>query len=409
METATTPAIIRHPAFSAAVKTAQFFSATGRGRSTLEWYTAVSLQSHGDGLTVSAGCIDQTARITIGGEFPPISAMIGGEMAKLVARDGGGGVTISADDSGVERLTIGGATIPTAGPAEERHSVDPPTGEIRTYLIPWASWVAAENAAAATDTESSRYALGCVLLDSADGRGVFVGTDGCRLHAVATPVSPHGAAGTTLIRAAVFYRIRKAAETLARAVTGQTGKKLAATLAETAVTVQTDGHGRQVFSWSIGDVHLTAGEMECQGRFPGWRDVIPNRPAADTATFHGPTLRAQIVAAAAVTHEQDKGVRFTGGGGVDPFISAGKQGGHRGEYCAPLEGDIPVRMNVKLDPRFLVEAIDAAAAVAPGAPLAVEFVSGCQLSAVIYRAGGGLTPSGGNMGLTVVVMPLAAD
>jgi hypothetical protein len=408
METINAPATIRHPAFTAAVKAAQLFSATGRGRSALEWYTAVSLQSCVDGLTVSAGCIDQTARITIGGEFPPISAMIGGDVAKLVARDGGGGVTISADDSGAERLTIGGATVPTAGPAEERHSVDAPTGETRTYLIPWASWVAAESAAAATDTESVRYALGCVLLDCADGRGVFVGTDGRRLHAVSTPVSVHGADGTALIRESVIYRIRKAAETLARAVTGQTGKKLAATLADTAVTVQTDG-ARQVFSWSIGDVHLTAGEMECQGRFPRWRDVVKDNPDAGTATFDGATLRAQVVAAAAVTHEADKGVRFAGGGGVDATISAGKPGGYSGEYCAPLAGDTPVRMNVSLDPRFMVDAIDAAAAVAPGALLAVEFVSGCPLSPVIYRVAGGLTPPAGEMGLTVVIMPLAAD
>ena len=244
--------------------------------------------------------------------------------------------------------------------------------------------------------------MGCVRVEIASGRAAWVGTDGRRLHYLSTPADGGGA--NLLIHAGVFARVVKAVETIGRAIVGAGGRKLRDSLDRTSLTITTNGTSLAI-SWSMGGTTLTVATQECQGRFPRWRDVFPNRPAELVATFNAEALREEIVAAARVTTEQTKGVVFDSRG-ESATISAGKgESTHKAPLLSAGE-PVPAGFYIRLDPRFLVEAIDAGE-VAPGYGVSVAVTD--YQSAAIIRRGAGEKATGDETGFAACIMPLAID
>jgi DNA polymerase III sliding clamp (beta) subunit (PCNA family) len=395
------PKTIVHKSLSAAVKAAGLFSA--RGRCAKPVLQSINVQSGNGILIIEAGDTSHSVKIALPTDdtSDQLAIQLDVEAARAVSLFSGNTVDVIRDERGARSISAGGVTMPANGDPAELCRLTPPSGETRTVSIPWRAWVATESAIEpATDKESSRYALGAVLLQTANGRGFFIGTDGQRLHAMSAPVQ--GDEGTVLITGSIWGKVRKCVKAVARSTTGLTERKLAAALADTAVSVTTDGFMLSIV-WTDGGATVTVTTGELQGRFPRWKDVFPRRPDAIKCTFDGPTLRREVSAAGAVTTAQTKAVTFRRDSlGAPAELSAV---GIRGaSFAGPLSGDVPAGVRVGLDPRFVVDMIDAAGAVLPGAPLVVETTD--KLGAVIAMVGAGLDAAGDDYGLAAVIMPL---
>ena len=407
METATIiapPQTIVHNSIGAAVKAAGIFASRSK-RAPAKW-KSINVTSGAGSLTTESGSTDHSCRIDILSEdtADTLTIQLDPAAAGAVARFSGDTLHITRSETGSLSVGIGGAILPANGDPAELLRLSPPSGEMRTVSMPWRAWCAVESAIVpATDLDSSRYALGAVLVQTAGGRGVFVGCDGHRLHALSAPV--RGDDGESLIMGSVWGKLRKAVETVARSTTGLTGRKLAAALADTAVSVTTDGTRLRIL-WTDGAATVTVTTAELQGRFPRWKDVFPRRPDALKCTFDGATLRREVRDAAAVTTEQNKAVTFRRDSlGAPAELTAIGAGG--ASFSGPLSGDVPAGVRVGLDPRFVQDMIDSAAAVLPGAPLMVETTD--KLSAVVATVGAGLDAAGDDYGFAACVMPLGVE
>jgi DNA polymerase-3 subunit beta len=401
---------IGHKSLSAAVKAAGIFSS--RNKRAPDRLKCINVTSGAALLTVESGTTDHSCRVAIPSSdtADPVSIQLDETAAAAVARFDGYRLHIIRGEMGSLSVGVGGSTLPANGNPDDLLRLPPPTGETRAVSIPWRAWVATESAIEpATDSESSRYALGAVMLQTANGRGFFIGTDGRRLHAMSAPV--RGNDGTVLITGSLWGKVRKCVETVARSTTGLTGRKLAAALADTAVSVTPDGSALSIV-WTDGSATVTVTAPELQGRFPRWKDVFPCRPDALRCTFDGPTLRREIRAAAVVTTEQTKAVTFRRDSmGAPAELSAVGIGG--ASFSGPLSGEVPAGVRVGLDPRFVQDMLDAAGAVLPCTSLTVETVRGLsavdRIQAVVATVGAGLDATGDEYGFAAVIMPLGTE
>ena len=113
----------------------------------------------------------------------------------------------------------------------------------------------------ATDNESSRYALGGVLLEMSDNHIIAVGTDGRRMAKMEGPATAHAGHQTTDQPAIVPTR----ALTLIERAIGDVGE------------VKIASRGNDLL---VHNDRLTLYTRLVEGRFPRWRDVLPKRPDA---------------------------------------------------------------------------------------------------------------------------------
>ena len=184
----------------------------------------------------------------------------------------------------------------------------------------------------ATDNESSRYALGAVLVEVLGGDCSFVATDGRRLSHVRVEHDQAVDDGTALVPARVLASLASVAARHDDAVQLEaTDNEFVATLPGCTVTA------RQI-----------------QGRFPRWRDVLPTdrEGAIETVVDRG-ELMAATRAAAIVTSEQSKGVDFTFGDSGVTLHGQSSEYGTSDVTIDVVSGGKPVR--IKLDPVFVVE------------------------------------------------------
>lgn len=223
----------------------------------------------------------------------------------------------------------------------------------------------------ATDQESSRFALGAVLVEVKDGTATLVATDGRRLSAVEVETDQAVDDSTTLIPA-------RAVRLMAALATGTEGSvQLEATKAEVVCT--TDG------------ATVTARLVE--GRFPRWRDVFPSREIQASA-LPVRDLEAATRAAAVCTSEQSKGVAYTFASDGLTLRSKSAEAGQATVTCElPTCGHATT---VKLDPRFVLDFV--AGLDADDEPF-VEVEAGGPSDAVQLRCGD----------VKGVIMPLAED
>ena len=188
----------------------------------------------------------------------------------------------------------------------------------------------------ATDTESSRYALGGVLLEFEDSKVTGVGTDGRRLAKMETPVTAVGGYKGTDSMTIVPS---KSMQLIDRALVG-----------DAEATVQIVARSNDVL---IRSANATIYSRLVDGRFPKWRDVIPSkRDGADIEMSVGPVLSA-VRQASIVSSDESRGIDFTfGNGSLVLSGNTAEVGQSRVELPISYDGDDIV---LSLDHRFVGE------------------------------------------------------
>ena len=187
----------------------------------------------------------------------------------------------------------------------------------------------------ATDTESSRYALGGVLLEMESEKIIAVGTDGRRLAKMEGPAQTVGqqSAGETMT--IVPSRSMQLVE---RALTD----------GDAEVRLATRGNDFLVSSPTV-----TIVSRLVEGRFPRWRDVLPVRPDAINIDMAVGPLHAALRQAAIVTSGESRGIDFSFGHGS--LVLAGLTadvGESHVELPIPYEGQ---DITLCLDHRFVTD------------------------------------------------------
>ena len=185
----------------------------------------------------------------------------------------------------------------------------------------------------ATDNESSRYALGGVLLELTGDKITAVATDGRRLAKQEGPVRSVGGhesgEGMTIIPT-------RAMQILERALADNDGDiQLAAR--ENDVLVKS---GR-----------ATIYSRLVEGRYPKWRDVFPRRDDVVKIELTVGPFYAAVRQAAIVTSEERRGVEFTFGEGKVVLSGHGAEYGES-RIELPIAYDGPP-LPVGLDPRYV--------------------------------------------------------
>ncbi len=237
----------------------------------------------------------------------------------------------------------------------------------------------------ATDNESSRYALGGVLIEQQKGDVAFVATDGRRLHVAYADIDQAVDDASAVVPAHAML-------TLARLAKVAADEAVQLTLAGNEVIADMDG--------------VTVWARLLEGRFPRWQDVIPKdvRPEFGTGTdkvFRAPPAHAEVTAgellaavrqASIVVNETSRGVQFTF---VPNGLELTARSADYGESTVTAELSVAgIKATVRLDPSFVAGWLRG---VDPGATIEV-FATNAE-SAVVMRHDDCLA----------VVMPLAAD
>ncbi len=187
----------------------------------------------------------------------------------------------------------------------------------------------------ATDAESSRYALGGVLLEMADDKIIAVATDGRRLAKMEGPaisVGEHSSAETMTIVPS------RAMQLMDRALTESD--------AEIKVAVRAN-------DILVKSQRATIYSRLVDGRFPKWREVFPNRQVSTRFEVSVGPLYSAVRQAAIVSSEESRGVDFTFGEGS--LVMAGltaEIGQSRVELPIPYTGEL---ITVTLDHRYVAD------------------------------------------------------
>ena len=182
----------------------------------------------------------------------------------------------------------------------------------------------------ATDCESSRYALGAVLIEVKGGNPTWVATDGRRLACVETETDQAVDDRQTLVPRRVLD-----------IVAGMATSRLS--------SVQIEANATDV-QFTLDGATVTGRLVD--GRFPDWQKVV-GKPEGQATVLEVAELLASVRSAAIVTSEQSKGVDLTWT--ADTLVISGRSS----EY-----GESTVRCplvaagsasQTKVDPRYVVE------------------------------------------------------
>ena len=188
----------------------------------------------------------------------------------------------------------------------------------------------------ATDTESSRYALGGILLEFDKKTVTGVGTDGRRLAKMETAINAvggyKGSDSMTIVPS-------KSMQLIDRAL-----------VADAEATVQIVARPNDVL---IRSANATIYSRLVDGRFPKWRDVIPDkRDGVDIEMEVGPVFSA-VRQAAIVSSDESRGIDFTfGNGSLVLSGNTAEVGQSRVELPISYDGDDIV---LSLDHRFVAD------------------------------------------------------
>jgi DNA polymerase-3 subunit beta len=187
----------------------------------------------------------------------------------------------------------------------------------------------------ATDTESSRYALGGVLLELEADKIIAVGTDGRRLAKMEGPAESVGGHVTGDTMTIVPTRSMQLIE---RALTDPDAEvHLAARPNDILLRTPTS----MIYSRLV------------EGRFPKWRDVFPVRGEVIRIDLAVGPAYSVLRQAAIVTDDDSRGVDFIFGGGQLVLTSvAAEVGQARIEMPIPYDGP---NVKVTLDNRFVAD------------------------------------------------------
>ena len=184
-----------------------------------------------------------------------------------------------------------------------------------------------------TDNESSRYALGGVLLEMSEKEIIAVATDGRRLATMKGPaisVEGHSTGdNATIVPSKAMHLIERS---------------LSDSDAEVQLSVQPNGI-------LLKSPHTTIYSRLVEGRFPKWRDVFPDRTGVKKVeTVVGPFFSA-VRQAAVVTSGESSGVDFTFESGQLVLTAQTPEAGEsRVELPIAYDGEA---LSITLNPHFL--------------------------------------------------------
>jgi DNA polymerase-3 subunit beta len=181
----------------------------------------------------------------------------------------------------------------------------------------------------ATDNESSRYALGGVLVQWKAGMLSFVGTDGRRMCVAETEIDQATDDVSVIVP-------RRAVDVLCR-------------LARHAEEVQLSHAGSELIA-TVDGTAVRARLVE--GRFPRWTDVEPTRTVKASLVVVDTLLHA-CRQAAICTSEQSRGVTFRVEGDELHLSSRSAEYGEASVTAELIEAGHSCTVN--LDPKFVVE------------------------------------------------------
>jgi len=226
----------------------------------------------------------------------------------------------------------------------------------------------------ATDTESTRYALGGVLLELSGESLTLAATDSRRLAVYHTTCSAHGS------------------------VSEEVGQPVIPAKAMSLIEKSIHDDDQEVhISVRQNDVLIRSGSSTIyarlvEGRFPKYQDVIPPHTEIHIDMVAGPFL-SRVKQAMIVTNEESRGVDFSFSSGTLTLNSTGQDvGTSKIELPVSYEGDEIV---LTFDPRFVQEFLR----VLDGAgPVTLKLTD--QNSAALFQA---------EENYKYVVMPLSRD
>jgi DNA polymerase-3 subunit beta len=227
----------------------------------------------------------------------------------------------------------------------------------------------------ATDNESSRYALGGVLLEMTPKEIIAVATDGRRLARQQGPASSVGgfkAPETTTIVPT------RAMQVIERAIAGN------------EENIQIAAHENDVL---IRSSKVVLYSRLVEGRYPKWRDVFPRREGMLKIEMNVGPFLAAVRQAAVVTSEERRGVEFTFGDGKVVLVAHGAEYGES-HVELPIGYD-GAEIAINLDPRYLIDFLKV---LDPERSFTFEL-----------RDGESAAVCGTDDGYGYVVMPLARD
>lgn len=187
----------------------------------------------------------------------------------------------------------------------------------------------------ATDNESSRYALGGVLLEYQAGKITAVGTDGRRLAVMEGPCQAtggyKGADSATIVPTRAMQLIER-------------------TVSDADAEVQVVARANDVL---VRTQRAVIYSRLVEGRFPKWKDVFPKREGVQRISLSvGPTFSA-VRQAAIVTSEESRGVDLTFADGKAVLAGRGAETG-QSRIELPIAYDGP-SITIALDPRYLTD------------------------------------------------------
>jgi DNA polymerase-3 subunit beta len=185
----------------------------------------------------------------------------------------------------------------------------------------------------ATDNESSRYALGGVLLEMGPDKITAVGTDGRRLAKMEVPARSEGGhqSGDSMTIVPT-----KAMQLIERAISDADAE---IQLAARANDVLVRGPRATIYSRLV------------EGRFPKWRDVFPQRSGVSRVDLTVGPLYSAVRQAAIVTSEESRGVDFAFESGMLVLSGRVAEVG-QSHVELPIAYDGPT-ISITLDPRYV--------------------------------------------------------
>jgi DNA polymerase III subunit beta len=227
----------------------------------------------------------------------------------------------------------------------------------------------------ATDNESSRYALGGVLIELTAEGLTAVATDGRRLakqECPATSVGGHVSGDTMTI------------------IPSKTMQLLERALADNEENIQLAARENDIL---VRSGRATVYSRLVEGRFPKWRDVFPRREGTRKIDLTAGPFYTAVRQAMIVTSEERRGVDFVFGGGK---IVLSGHGAEFGESHVELPiADDGEELGITLDPRYLADFLKV---LAPEQTFAME-LRNAESAALCMTEDG----------YSYVIMPLARD
>ncbi len=187
-----------------------------------------------------------------------------------------------------------------------------------------------------TDNESSRYALGGVLLEFSDKSITAVSTDGRRLSKMEGPGQSVGGFAEAAAAGAATIVPTRSMQLIERALSDN----------DSEIQIATRDNDVLVRS-----PRATIYSRLVEGRFPRWRDVFPMRSDAakielSVGPFHSAVRQAMIV-----TSEESRGVDFQFADGTLTLTARAADAG-QSHVELPIAYDGP-KISIMLDPRYV--------------------------------------------------------